>query len=132
MPPPIAEETALDEPLLASIRLSSPGDSIILHGRTGGAVWAGSAIESACDGFVREQPDVVLDVIESGQYNISVTAPSDTTLAVQFGSVVHCSDNWSRQNPGVFQQLEPGTYRIFVGSAGSPREIEFDIELNRD
>lgn len=120
------EATFFDENLVTGF---SP-DPIDFPLQAGGNLWAGD-VDSACNGFVAEAPDVRITYEAGNQYPLRfyVEGDADTTLLInQPNGEWYCNDDRvdGDLNPEiVFDRPVTGQYDIWVGTYDDPESAGF-------
>lgn len=125
-PEPPAAGGAADATLAAAAGLSTY-EREVYGTRDAAALFGG-----ACVGLIGDAPDLRVDVAEAGRYAFMATAAGgeasvDLSLVVAGPSGVWCSDDFARENPGLFLDLEPGRYAVFVGHWGRGGPVRVDV-----
>ncbi|MCA9564269.1 MAG: hypothetical protein KC561_12310 [Myxococcales bacterium] len=119
--------SGMGEPLggAHTVSLDTPLEVV---GETVGEVPASLRVGPACVGFVSQVPTLAVTVSEAGQYALTVESTRDTTLGLVGDGTVRCNDDFGGDNPGLFLQLEPGDYDVFIGDWGVTSRFRFRME----
>jgi hypothetical protein len=82
-------------------------------------------VGSGCVGYVGTAPDLELEVTAAGRYAIRTISAADTTLVVDGPGGPFCNDDYEGFDARVEADLEPGTYRVWVGTfvEGDPSDV---------
>ena len=84
-----------------------------------------------CPGFVGDEPQATLSVTTAGSYAVMAMGEGDLVLAVVGAGGAYCNDDWGSFNPGIFRELETGTYEIYVGSWERDPVI-YELQVGRE
>jgi hypothetical protein len=90
---------------------------------------AAALFGGSCVGLIGDQPDLRVDIAEAGVYAFMATPEEagDLTLVVAGPSGVWCGDDFAGENPGLFLELEPGRYGVYIGNWGRGGEVRLEI-----
>lgn len=82
-------------------------------------------VGSGCVGYLGAAPDLELEVVTPGRYAIRTISAADTTLVVDGPGGPFCNDDYEGFDARVEADLEPGTYRVWVGTfvEGDPSDV---------
>jgi len=116
------------EPIEGELEIGPSSDPIVRAGVVEGTTSAAVAFGAPCAGVIAELPHWTLAVSDSAQYAVMVESRHDRTLVIVGESGVRCNDDWGGHNPAIFDRLEAGTYRIYVGDWGARGEFDLTIQ----
>ena len=109
---------------------------LTIEGTSGGAVAAVDITQTEhtgtgyCDGFVRNQPNHVLQ-LESffPSLRLEVQSSADTTIIVKGTGGIWCNDDSHSANPMIQGTWQPGIYQIWVGSYQADVSNSYRIKI---
>jgi hypothetical protein len=114
---------------------TSPGftpDPLVHEGTTSGGPIDASQIDERCTGFVGHEPDFVFTARRPfAELAVMAASERDTTLIVVGpDGETRCSDDVEGTHPIVRALFEPGTYRVWVGTAERGTSARFVFALS--
>lgn len=112
-------------------------EEVRVKGNAGGSVRAtqyGVSPSGPCMGWIPKAPQHALVLTEASKTRISVHSTADTTLILvgekDGKPFVRCSDDVGDSNdPELHETLEPGQYKIFVGTWNAGSRVPFSMRL---
>lgn len=103
-----------------------------LIGRAGGTRQA-SDIGPGCVGFIGMRPDHVLTLSETVRLRIAAhAADADLVLLLQDGQGrVFCNDDAEGANPALHEEMDAGTWNVYVGTYAPSSYPEYVLRVSR-
>ena len=107
-------------------------DPYVVYGDAGGDVEASERFGEECAGFVREEPNIELQIDNAlSDLRVLVHSAADVTLVVDGPSgperATRCGDDELGDLPYVHGRMVPGRYRVWVGSKERGARHEFRL-----
>ncbi len=107
-------------------------DPLVREGTTAGGPIDASRIDASCEGWIAEQPDVVLDAPRPfAELTVMVASREDTTLVIVGPEGrPRCADDEAGSHPLIRADLAAGRHRVWVGTRSRGVEAPFVLAVS--
>jgi hypothetical protein len=106
-------------------------------GVAGGPIDAAQRYGGPCVGFIPDQPQLTIEMVQDGRLTVEASSDGDLTMVLSGRSGIFCNDDFNGLNPALSENVAAGSYQVWLGEysqtdTGTPFQVHVSTaELSR-